>query len=63
MPTIDESPTMPHTDHTAKELAATLKSIIKCSLPIEVFDAFLAEYKKTGNLAAARHFAMCEWDC
>jgi hypothetical protein len=54
---------MPFSGHDAEHLAAALDSIVKCSLPIEVFDAFLAEYAKTKDLDKARNFAMCEWDC
>lgn len=49
--------------HDLKEVYETLKSIKECALPTEVFDAFLAEYKRSGDLGEARFFAMCEWDC
>lgn len=49
--------------HDFEHLAKTLDSIIDSGMPIEVFDAFLAEYRKTGCLDKARFFAMCEWDC
>ena len=54
---------MPSSGHSPEELELTLKSIAECPLPIEVFDAFLSEYKKTGSLSEARFFAQCEWDC
>ena len=54
---------MTFTGHTHEKLKATLKSIIESGLPIEIFDAFLAEYVKTQCLDKARFFAMCEWDC
>ena len=54
---------MPFTGHTPEKLKETLKSIIESGLPIEVFDAFLAEYVRTQCLDKARFFAMCEWDC
>lgn len=54
---------MPFTGHTVTELENTLNSIANCALPIEVFDAFLSEYLETGDLAKARFFAQCEWDC
>lgn len=49
--------------HDLEEVQATLKSISECPLPVEVFDAFLKEYKETGDLAKARFYAQCEWDC
>ena len=58
-----EKVTMPFSGHTPEHLAATLKSINESGLAVEVFDAFLAEYKKTGDLDKARFFALCEWDC
>lgn len=54
---------MPFTGHDAKHLHATLKSIADSPLPVELFDAFLAEYAKTKDLEKARFFAQCEWDC
>jgi len=58
----DDEP-MPFTGHDAQHLETCLKSIIESGLPIEVFDAFLAEYVKTKDLDKARFFAACEWDC
>lgn len=55
--------TMPFTGHKAEHLSKTLNSISECSLPVEVFDAFLREYRETGDLDKARFFAACEWDC
>jgi len=49
--------------HDFEDIHNTLKSITDCPLPTEVFDAFLSEYKKTGDLNASRFFAECEWDC
>lgn len=49
--------------HDMDELNNVLESIISCPLPLEVFDAFLAEYKRSGDLDTARFFAQCEWDC
>tara|TARA_R110000803_G_scaffold36909_1_gene79394 strand:+ start:708 stop:893 length:186 start_codon:yes stop_codon:yes gene_type:complete len=49
--------------HEFKDIQECLESIANCPLPTEVFDAFLSEYKKTGDLGAARFFAQCEWDC
>jgi hypothetical protein len=49
--------------HEFKDIQECLESISSCSLPTEVFDAFLSEYKKTGDLDVARFFALCEWDC
>ena len=54
---------MPFSGHSAKELQACLQSIAECSLPVEVFDAFLHNYKQTGSLGEARAFACSEWDC
>ena len=54
---------MPFTGHSHVELKNVLISICECGLPIEVFDAFLHEYKKGGDLSDARFFAQCEWDC
>lgn len=62
MPIIEE-PTMPFTGHEAKQLYKVLESIFNSPMPVELFDAFLAEYKRSGNLSEARHFAACEWDC
>lgn len=59
----EEKFTMPFTGHTPEELSATFKSIAECSMPVEVFDAFLAEYVRTKDLGKARFFASCEWDC
>ena len=53
----------PFSGHTMQHLADTLKGINECGLPVEVFDAFLSEYKETGDLDKARFFALCEWDC
>lgn len=49
--------------HEFSEISEILKSIVTCPLPAEVFDAFLAEYKRSGDLERARYYAMCEWDC
>jgi len=57
------APEMPFTGHNADHLAETLKSIVESGLAVEVFDAFLAKYKETGDLDKARFFAACEWDC
>lgn len=54
---------MPFSGHDAQHLSSTLKSITESGLPIEIFDAFLAEYSRTKDLDKARFFAMCEWDC
>ena len=54
---------MPFTGEHPQKLADTLRGIVECSLPIEVFDAFLSEYSKTKDLDKSRFFAMCEWDC
>ena len=54
---------MPFTEHTSEELSGILQSIVSCGLPVEVFDAFLYHYFKTGDLQDSRFFAMCEWDC
>ena len=59
----DSDFTMPFTGHSPEALHNTLTSITECSLPTEVFDAFLSEYAKTKDLNKARFFAMCEWDC
>ena len=55
--------TMPFTGYSPEDLYNTLKSISECSLPVEVFDAFLSEYARSKDLKKARHFAACEWDC
>jgi hypothetical protein len=59
----DEPVVMPFSGHSAEHLYATLKSITESGMPVEIFDAFLSEYTKTGDLNKARFFAMCEWDC
>ncbi len=55
--------TMPFTGETSIRLHSVLKYIANSDLPIEMFDAFLAEYKRTGNLMESLFFAQCEWDC
>jgi len=54
---------MPFTGHPAAELHNILTGIAESDLSVELFDAFLAEYRRTGDLATARFFAACEWDC
>ena len=54
--------TMPLSGHKPSELVNALRFINECGLPIEVFDAFLAEYAKTNNLEKSIWFATCEWD-
>ncbi len=54
---------MPFTGHGKEHLQDVLDSISNCQAPAEVFDAFLSDYAKTGNLDQARHFAHSEWDC
>jgi hypothetical protein len=54
---------MPFTGHDIGSLQQILESIYKCPMPIEVFDAFLAEYAKSKDLDKARGFAFSEWDC
>lgn len=54
---------MPFTGHGVIHLKNTLESIYKCKMPVEVFDAFLAEYVKTKDLDKARFYAFSEWDC
>lgn len=55
--------TMPFSGHTIKDLMWLLKWFEKTTLPVECLDAFLYEYRKTGNLDKAIFFARCEWDC
>lgn len=49
--------------HLESELDQLLESINECELPIEVLDAFLFAYRKTGDLHQSRAFAAEEWDC
>jgi len=53
----------PFTGEPQEDLKAILLSISDSPLPVEVFDAFLAEYARTKDLQGARFFAQCEWDC
>ena len=54
---------MPHSGHTQKELAAVIKMLKESQgLYIELLDAFLAEYKRSGNIYEAVGFACYEWD-
>jgi len=61
--TDSESTPMPFTGHTSKEIRSTLVQIVKCGMPIEVFDAFLAEYARSKDLNKSMKFAFDEWDC
>lgn len=54
--------TMPFTGHCAKSMFDYLGLINNSGLPVECFDAFLAEYAKTKDLDQAWFFAQCEWD-
>jgi len=54
---------MPFTGESENKLQGILNSIIKCDLPVEVFDAFLYSYKKTGDIDKSLFFALREWDC
>jgi hypothetical protein len=54
---------MMFTEHTDEELWKILEWLRNTPLPIECFDAFLAEYGRTKNIATARFFALSEWDC
>lgn len=53
---------MPFTGHKAVDLAIYFDLINNSGLPLECFDAFLAEYARTKNLSTAWFFAQCEWD-
>lgn len=55
--------TMPFTGHSCEELHSILEWLKTTELPEECLDAFLSDYKETGNLASARFFALQEWDC
>jgi hypothetical protein len=50
------------TDHDVKDLSATLEFLKTNPLQLECFDAFLYDYKRTGDLSSAIFFARCEWD-
>ena len=54
---------MPFTGHEARRLQDMLHSIVTSTMPVEVFDAFLAEYARSKDLDKARSFAHSEWDC
>lgn len=54
---------MPFTRHSAKDLSGLLDWFKDNPLPVECLDAFLYEYKRTGDLDKAVFFARCEWDC
>jgi len=54
---------MPFTNHDGGELHQALQLIIGSSLPVELFDAFLAEYVLCKDLDKALAFARREWDC
>ncbi len=55
--------TMPFTNEPPIKLHSVLKFIANSDLSVELFDAFLAEYKRTGDLMGSLFFAQCEWDC
>lgn len=55
--------TMPFTGHKPEDLLQALNSINESGMPVEIFDAFLAEYCRSKDLIEARFFAQCEWDC
>ena len=51
------------TEHSLDELDGLLDWLKTTPLPVECLDAFLYDYRKTGNLDSAIFFAICEWDC
>ncbi len=51
------------TEHTTIELTDAITWLKETHLPIECFNAFLYNYKKTGDLVSAILFARSEWDC
>lgn len=53
---------MVFTEHAENELQAALQRINDAGM-IEFFDAFLAEYARSQDLAESLMFAACEWDC
>jgi hypothetical protein len=54
---------MPFSGHSGEDLQGVLNFLKETPLPIECLDAFLYDYKNTGNLDSAVFFARCEWDC
>lgn len=54
---------MPFTNEFKGNLLTVLRGISESSLPIEVFDCFLHEYRNTGDLVASYNNALREWDC
>lgn len=49
--------------HEFKDLHSALKRIVHSDLPVEMFDAFLCEYRMTHDLDKSLAFAASEWDC
>jgi len=54
---------MPFSNHTIEDLNGLLRWFKETPLPTECLDAFLYEYKNTGDLDKAVFFARREWDC
>jgi len=54
---------MPFSGHTTENLQMILLWLGSTPLSVECFDAFLAEYKRSGDLWKAREYAADEWDC
>ena len=55
--------TMPFSNEDPKELREILDFISNDDLRLELFDAFLSEYKSGASLQDSLFFARCEWDC
>ena len=51
------------TNHNIKDIKAILSWLKETPRPVECFDAFLYEYRSSGNLAEAQNFACREWNC
>lgn len=58
----DDNISMPFSGHHPDAIIDVLKLINDSGMPCEVFDAFLGEYKRSGNLEQSISFAYAEWD-
>lgn len=51
------------TRHRDEDILGVLEWLKKTPLPYECLDAFLYNYKRTGDINDSVFFACCEWDC
>ena len=62
----DKDILMPFSGHTGEDLANVFRWLVDVhkdyGMSVEALDAFLSEYKETGDLGKAMWFANCEWD-